>query len=62
MAERLAAAATAAIAVVEDAQRNEAAARALAEGFDPLCEGNPWFDCEPGDFLGTLERLAVADE
>jgi hypothetical protein len=58
LAERLAAAASAAIAVVEEALRLDAAARAAEGGADPLCAGNPGFDLEPGDFLVTLERLS----
>jgi hypothetical protein len=52
MAERLAAGATAAIAVV----RAELAAWSV--GAPEESAGNPLFDCEPGDFLIALERLA----
>ncbi len=58
LAERIAAAASAAIAVVEEALRIDAAARASEGIADPLCAGNPGFDLEPGDFLATLERLS----
>jgi hypothetical protein len=52
MAERLAAGASAAIAVV----REELAAWSAAAPEESA--GNPLFDCEPGDFLLVLERLA----
>jgi hypothetical protein len=61
LAERIAAAASAAMAVVEEALRIDRAARATEGVADPLCVGNPGFDLEPGDFLATLERLSQPD-
>jgi len=61
LAERIAAAASAAMAVVEEALRIDTAARATEGVADPLCVGNPGFDLEPGDFLATLERLSQPD-